>query len=172
MVSTFEIVGPESSGKSVLAKALAARFDTSYADEFAVAYLTQYGSGYGPEDLDRIAEGQLATNHEALTRAQHDLVFFDTGLLTIRLWSEIKFGCVSAYIESLLKGNMSTHYLLCRPDLPWEFHPLREAPDLEARVSIFDRHLQFLEQSGLPYSIISGEDRVGQAASFIQARIR
>ena len=168
MVRSVEIVGPESSGKSILAKALAGRFDTSYSEEFAVAYLTQYGSTYVFEDLDRIADGQLQLNIRATEVAKNKLVFFDTGLLTIKLWSEIKYGYVSAKVESLFQANLSDHYLLCSPDLPWAFHPLREAPSLIERQSIFTRHLQTLESAGLPYSIISGENRLEQAMAYLQ----
>lgn len=165
---SIEIVGPESSGKSLLTKALAAKFKTSYAVEFAVDFLTERGGHYTQQDLEEIADRQHQSNLDAIQRGCGEWVFLDTGLLTIKLWSEIKYGSVSPRISTLFEQNFSDYYILCAPDLPWEFHPLREAPSLADRMHIFERHLLELENQGLSYCIIAGEQRLEQAIAFLK----
>ncbi|MDV7398455.1 ATP-binding protein, partial [Arthrospira platensis SPKY1] len=52
------LTGPESTGKTTLAKALAARFDTVWAPEYARTYLERLGRPYQYGDLEVIARGQ------------------------------------------------------------------------------------------------------------------
>ncbi|MEM7224582.1 MAG: AAA family ATPase [Pseudomonadota bacterium] len=54
------LFGPESTGKSTLAKALAAHFETVFVPEYARAYTDRFGTDCSREDLLRIAVGQSA----------------------------------------------------------------------------------------------------------------
>ena len=51
------ITGPESSGKTTLAKNLAKVFSAAYIPEFARQYLQEKGLKYDQWDLDEIAQG-------------------------------------------------------------------------------------------------------------------
>ncbi|MFT6355054.1 MAG: nicotinamide riboside kinase, partial [Cryomorphaceae bacterium] len=84
------ITGPESSGKSDLAKALANHFDTVYALEFARDYLEENGSEYSFEDLNEICKGQIAQEEMALAAAKK-ICFFDTDMLVLKIWSNYRF---------------------------------------------------------------------------------
>ena len=53
------IVGPESSGKTTLARELASFYDAPWVAEYARKYLEGLGRPYEENDLMRIAEGQL-----------------------------------------------------------------------------------------------------------------
>ena len=58
MVRRVGIVGPESTGKTTLAKQLAAHYRTAWVEEYARAYLGTRGGVYQEQDLVRIAQGQ------------------------------------------------------------------------------------------------------------------
>ena len=44
----------------------------------------------------------------------------DTDLLTIKIWSEYKYGSCDPEIMEFLKNNLPDLYLLASPDFPWE----------------------------------------------------
>ena len=54
------VIGPECTGKSDLSEYLANEFNTVWVNEYAREYLDHLSRPYGPEDLLRIAQGQLA----------------------------------------------------------------------------------------------------------------
>jgi nicotinamide riboside kinase len=62
------IVGPESSGKTTLARELAFSYGAPWVPEYAREYLEGLGRPYHENDLDRIAEGQLEAISEVLAQ--------------------------------------------------------------------------------------------------------
>lgn len=60
------IVGPESSGKTTLARELASAYGVPWVPESARKYLEGLGRPYQANDLNRIAEGQLELISEVL----------------------------------------------------------------------------------------------------------
>lgn len=164
---TFEVVGPESSGKTTLVKELAAYFETSFSEEFSRLYLNQLRKPYQPKDLEQIALGQLDFNNEAKANAIK-ITFLDTGVITIKLWQEIKYGYENKLINQLFINNLPNCYLLFYPDLPWEYDPLREAEDIETRLKIFNTHKALIEQYKVPYFVVKGEKRLDESIDFIK----
>ena len=160
------ITGPESTGKSRLAHELAKHFQTTWAREYAREYLEKNGPKYGYDDLFAIAQGQIQNEEEAIQSAS-DLVFLDTNLLTIEIWSEFVFDKVDPRITDLHEQRNYDLYLLCDIDLPWEDDPLREHP--EKRDDLMRIYRQKLEESSIPYRTVSGlgEDRVERAVEQI-----
>jgi NadR type nicotinamide-nucleotide adenylyltransferase len=152
------ITGPESSGKSDLAKALAEHFDTVYAPEFARVYLEKNGPEYSFEDLDEICRGQIAEEEKALAAAKR-ICFFDTDMLVLKIWSMYRFGRVSNFIEQSALLRKYDHYLLCKSDLPWSPDPLRESPSAEEREILFNLYKNELESQGVSYSLVKGIDK-------------
>lgn len=61
------IVGPESSGKTTLARELASFYNAPWVPEYARDYLIGLGRPYQENDLIRIAEGQLEAIYEVLS---------------------------------------------------------------------------------------------------------
>ncbi|MEL7147495.1 MAG: ATP-binding protein, partial [Bacteroidota bacterium] len=68
-VFRIAIVGPESTGKTTLARSLAKHLQTSWVPEFARQYLEDLGRDYQKSDLVTIARGQLKTEDEKLNDA-------------------------------------------------------------------------------------------------------
>lgn len=153
------ITGPESSGKSDLAKALANHFDTVYVLEFARDYLEENGSEYSFEDLDEICKGQIAREEKALSKA-NEICFFDTEMLVLKIWSMYRFGRVSSFIEQAVRERKYEHYLLCKPDLTWSPDPLRESPSADERELLFNLYRNELESQNGSFTVVEGKGRV------------
>ena len=148
----FAITGPESSGKTTLAKELALRNDGVWIPEFAREYLENLPYDYQLEDLDIIAKGQLDLWNKS-TRS--NLTFFDTEMLVMKIWSEFKYNSCSAFILTALENQSFDHYFLCRPDIEWEEDPLREHP--EKREELFELYLNELIERKLPFTLVEGD---------------
>src|SRR5579864_1908195 len=134
------IVGPESTGKSSLCEALAAHYKTEWVPEYAREYLTTHGMDYRQEDLLVIARGQLALEDRgtmSAAAAGRRLLFVDTDMYVMKVWSEFVFGHCDPWILEQIAIRQYDGYLLCRTDLPWEKDELREYPDLASRDTLY-----------------------------------
>lgn len=160
------IVGPESTGKTTLAKSLAKHFKTLWVEEYAREYLTALDGPYEQRDLLHIAAGQLEL---AKTRSKgaRNLIFLDTDLLVIKIWSEFKYGNCDPWIEQQLEMNRADLYLLTDFNIPYEYDPLRESPN--KRGELFEIYQESLEKSGSNYKVVKGDhsDRLDQAIEYI-----
>lgn len=146
------IVGPESSGKTSLAERLAEVFDAPWLPEYAREYLTGRPE-YVEADLETIAREQ-ARQESALVEAGHPLVVLDTDLVVIRVWWSEKYGRVPRWVDAHLEQQSQRLYLLTRPDLPWEFDPLRESRD--SRDRLFEVYVATLERFRFNYVEVRG----------------
>lgn len=160
------ITGPESTGKSTLAKQLALFFEASFVDEFARSYLQNLNRKYDQSDLSEIAKGQIKLEEEAFI-GNPKIVICDTGLEVIKIWSEYKYGNSNSYITEQLAIRLPDLYLLMTPDLPWQPDPLRENP--ENRKELFGLHKSELISSRVTFYEISGngEERFELAKKLI-----
>ena len=147
------ITGPEATGKTALARALAAHFSAPWVPEFAREYLTSRSGQYGEADLAAILLGQLRSE---LLNATAGTLFCDTGPEVIYIWSQVKFDRVAPLIERALAQAHYDRVLLCQPDLPWAPDPLREAPELSRRQELFTRYRSLLAERGWDVREISG----------------
>ncbi len=167
MLKRMAITGPESTGKSTLAQALADHFHALWVPEFARTYLKEKGTNYSMDDVLQIAKGQLKAE-ETQALLAHEFLFCDTDMLVTKIWCEVVFNTCPPWIERQFKNHRYDLYLLCYPDIAWEPDPLRENPD--NRETLFDYYEQALKANGMPYEIISGKgvQRVAKAISFVE----
>ena len=167
------LTGPESTGKSTLSRQLAAHYGTSWAPEYARAYLEAHGPAYALPDLEAIARGQLAAEEAAAAQATR-LLFCDTDLLVIKIWAEHAFGHCPAWILAALARPRYDLILLPAVDLPWVPDPLREHPDPAQRAYFFGLYLAELQRQPTPFAIISGPPghRLAQAVRHVEALLR
>jgi HTH-type transcriptional regulator, transcriptional repressor of NAD biosynthesis genes len=129
------IVGPESTGKSTLARSLAERFDTEFVPEHAADVIAAQGGQFEELDLLRFAQGQVAAEAALAPRARRVLIC-DTCPLTTLVWGRLLFGRVAPEVRRLADATRYDLTLLCAPDVPWadDLHrvdPSTRAPFLE-----------------------------------------
>lgn len=149
----ISITGPESTGKSELAKQMAIHYQTIFVPEFAREYLENLGKAYVFEDIVKIAKKQLALENKLAEQA-HKILFCDTDILVTKIWSYYKYNKCDPWIEEEAKSHRYDLYLLCDIDLPWVEDPLREHPG--KREELFGLYLKELQQLKVRYAIISG----------------
>jgi len=150
------VTGPESTGKSDLAKQLAGHFHTHWVPEVAREYLINLGRDYVFEDIAAIAKEQLKLEN-TLAEKTGKILFCDTDFLVTKIWSNFKYGKCDPWIEEKAKSHCYDLYLLCDIDLPWVEDPLRENPT--QREELFGIYLKELQQLNVNFTIISGTGR-------------
>src|SRR5690606_21868136 len=163
-IKKIVIIGPESTGKSTLTQALAEAFDEPWVEEYAREFLENLDRAYTYEDLLKIAKGQIALE-EKKAKAARQLLFCDTDLHVMQVWSDHKFGKTHSWILQQIRERAYDLYFLTSIDIPWQEDPLREHPDPETRQYFFDIYHEVLIASDTPFKIVSGnpEERLNQA---------
>lgn len=173
MIKKIAAIGPESTGKSTLCKQLADHFNTMWCPEYAREYLHQNGVKYGYDDLIKITEGQLAIEdycveelHAASHKPQEEssqlaahsskLLFMDTNMYVMKVWYEYVFGrCEYVVLDEISKRSYDL-YLLCNIDLPWTADEMREYPDEQPRIELYNIYKDLLINQTTPWVEISG----------------
>lgn len=146
------ILGPESTGKSELANALANHYGVTFIPEYARTFLAQK-SNYNYADVTTIAKHQFRLIQTHTPRP----LIADTELIVTKIWQLFKYGQVDSWIEENIANQEFDLYLLMNTDLEWTSDDLRENPSLDERQELFDLYEKELRQRNFIYSIISGE---------------
>ena len=170
------LFGPESTGKTTLARLLADHYNTGYVPEYMREYLQrkwdEQQESCEPHDLLPIARGQMALENEVAT-SHEELLFCDTNLLELVVYSR-------AYYEetvepAILKHALKAHYdlyFLTYIDVPWVEDDLRDRP--HQRDSMFAKFKKPLDDYNKPYHILQGslEERFATAVKMIEELIK
>lgn len=149
------ISGPESTGKTEIAKQLAKHFTGEWMPEFAREYIEKLDRRYTYEDVCAIAEQQIVEQNRFEKENSPGFVFFDTDLIITKVWFEYCFGKVPELVTAQLNKNYFDFYLLCYYDLEWMPDPVREHGD--DRQFFFDLYKTEIEKTGKPYAIVTGK---------------
>lgn len=160
------VIGPESSGKSVLCEQLAAHFNTVFVKEFARSHLTMTGGKYQFKDLVYFAQKQNV-EVEASLKIANKILFCDTDLHNIKVWSLYEFKRCDPWLLQAEENQLYDFYLLCRPDIPWIKDDLRQNAHL--RDELFAVYLSRLQEKNRSFGIVSGidQDRLECAKQFL-----
>lgn len=152
------LYGPESTGKTTLARDLAAYYSAEWVPEFARDFLQKKWDKHREEctleDLITIAKGQLAAENAAALKT-NEILICDTNILVTKVWSETHFeGYCDPEIESILAVTNYDLYILTDIDVPWEKDDLRDRPN--DRQPMADYFKKQLTQYNLPFIAVSG----------------
>ena len=153
------IYGPESTGKTTLAQALADHYKTEWVPEYAREYLQDVWDKEQrtcePHDLLPIAEGQMKIENELSKKADRILIC-DTDLLETKVYSEAYYvGSCDPMLEKYALENKYDLYLLTNIDIPWEKDDLRDKP--YERERMFNYFKNALEKYQRDFVILSGD---------------
>lgn len=155
------LYGPESTGKTTLAKKLAAHYETEWVPEFSRDYLQEKWDRdqqiCGREDILPIAEGQMQLENALLEKANRVLIC-DTNLLETVVYSQAYFEgfCDPLLLKQALKAEYHM-YFLTYIDIPWIEDDLRDRP--HQRELMFDKFKKSLDLYNKPYKILRGDPR-------------
>ena len=146
------IFGPESSGKTTLARQLAEYYKTIWTPEFARDYLQKkLDSGHGicdKDDMLPIAKGQIKLENESALQANKYL-FCDTNLLVTKVFSEINYDFCDSLLDKAARLHHYDLFFLTDIDVPWENDGLRDRP--EDRETVFEIFKQSLIDKTIYY---------------------
>ena len=166
------IIGPESTGKSMLCTQLAQHYKTIWVPEYARQYLLENATNYTYDDLLDIAKGQVALE-EAYTKSSilttddsrftidHSPftippLFIDTDMYVMKVWCEFVFEQCHMWILNQVVERRYDLYLLCNTHIPWIKDELREYPDLKNRETLYHIYKDILINQTVPWIDISG----------------
>ena len=163
---TICLHGPESTGKSTLARQLAAHFATSFAPEYGRTWCETFGNDVARDDLRMIATTQDAMAASLRRRSNRRLIL-DTDALMTAAWSEMLFGEVDPWFAQW--DNLADLYLLLDVDLPWHDDGTRMFGGAIERERFFDLCGALLDQRGVRWAKVGGHgaDRLENALSAI-----
>lgn len=162
--------GPESTGKTTLAKQLADHFETVWTPEFAREYLQKKWDSFqeicAPEDLLPIAIGQIKLENDSLLTANKYL-FCDTNLMVTKVFSEMYYNFCDPALDKAASKHKYDLFFLTDIDVPWTKDDLRDKPS--DRETTFNTFKNALKESEKPYIIISGtpEERFKKAIKIL-----
>ena len=165
------LYGPESTGKTTLARQLARHYHTEWVPEYARDYLqdkwNRMQQTCAPEDLLPIAEGQMNLENTLSAKAS-ELLVCDTDLLETKVYSEAYYlGYCDPLLEKYALLNNYSLYLLTYIDTPWEKDDLRDKPTERERM--FSYFKETLEKYHRNFVILKGtkEQRLATAINCI-----
>ncbi len=154
------LYGPESTGKTTLAKQLAEHYNTLWVPEYMREYLQkkwdQEKKLVSKEDLLPIAEGQMKLEIKASGKVKN-LLICDTNLLELKVYSEYYYnGFCPPEIKKEATKNKYSIYFLTYIDTPWDPDILRDRPNnREEMFRIFEAELK---KQNFPYKILKGNE--------------
>ena len=162
-VSRVAILGAESSGKSTLAAALAAHYNSIWVPEYLREFVESQERVPDESDQYLIAQTQMAHEDAAVALASRFL-FCDTTPLMTAVYSRWYWGRVDAQLALLERRHDYAFTLVTAPDGPWEADGLQRESE-EVRQNVHELLLETLRQREIPYLLVNGnlKQRVLQA---------
>ena len=165
------LFGPESTGKTTLARQLADHFGTVAVPEYARTLIEARGAELDASDVSRIARGQIASE-TALARNARGVLFCDTDVLATTIWADVLYGSCPEWVQNEANRRTYDLYLLLKADVPWVGDPARCMPD--NRHGFSDLCRQALEVRGRRFVTIQGNwyERFRAAVTAVEALIQ
>ena len=121
------VTGSECTGKTTLARDLAAHFRTVWVPEYSRAYAIAKREPLDAGDVEPIARGEMEAIDARIAEARQLLVL-DTDLVSTVVYARHYYGECPAWIEREAHVRRSDLYLLMKPDVPWVADPQRDRP--------------------------------------------
>lgn len=157
------LYGPESVGKTTLARKLADHYHTVYVPEVARDLITS--NELTTEDYARIAVAQAEAMRQTELLANRVLIC-DTDLLTTQLYATIYGVDHPTILDQLAAQEEFDAYFLLNTDVPWVADRLRDLG--HRRPELFALFKKALRERGRTYTLVSGTDYAERMAMVIR----
>jgi NadR type nicotinamide-nucleotide adenylyltransferase len=156
------LYGPESVGKTTMARQLAGHYQTVYVPEVARDLITS--NDLTADDYARIAVAQTAAVEQALPLANRVLIC-DTDLITTQLYATIYGVPHPVILTELAAQETFDAYFLLNTDVPWVADGLRDLG--HRRAEMYTLFEQALTERGIRYVVVSGADYTARTEAVI-----
>ena len=154
-IKRIVITGPESTGKTELAKDLAKKWGTVCIPEYARYYIENLDHPYDYDDVVRIARHQITQEDQYAAKIENGILFFDTWLIITKVWLDLVFGKCPDWVAEHISSSKIDLFLVCATDLPWIADPVRENGG-DKREQLFQIYCDEIRSFGFKYEVISG----------------
>ncbi|HZK97546.1 MAG TPA: ATP-binding protein [Prolixibacteraceae bacterium] len=154
-INRIVVTGPESTGKTELAQALAAKLNSVWIPEYARQYVENLNRSYEYDDVIQIAQHQVEQEAAYDLKIGDGIIIFDTWLIITKVWLDLVYGKCPDWISEHIRSSKIDLFLVCDTDLPWIADPVRENGG-EKRKELFQLYCNEIVTFGFKYEIISG----------------
>lgn len=151
---TICLHGPESVGKTTIAKRLAEHFGGELLEEYGRDYAETHGIMFTMRDLIEIAQNHDAGARMLLAEGADPLIL-DTDPLMTAVWADMLFAKRDPWFDAW--DNTADLYLLFDIDLPWIKDGTRMFGTEPLRRRFFELSKAELERRGVRWALISGQ---------------
>jgi nicotinamide riboside kinase len=156
--------GPESTGKSVMAERMAARYHTEFVPEVAREMITS--NDFTAEDIIKIGQAHYERIQQKLKTANR-ILFCDTDAITTQIYSKKYLGTIPPVLFKLEKKVTYDYYFLFDIDVPWVADGLRDLGDeRQEMLTIFSDELK---KRNIPFFLVRGN--FSERERFISERV-
>jgi NadR type nicotinamide-nucleotide adenylyltransferase len=151
------ILGAESTGKSTLAPALAARYGTLWVPEYLREFVDTHQRVPYEDDQPGIARTQRAREDAmAASMGARRYLFCDTTPLMTAVYSRIYWGRVPPELLEMEAAHDYAVTLVAGLDLPWVPDGLMRESE-EVRQRVHECLLAVLRERGIPFTLLEGD---------------
>jgi NadR type nicotinamide-nucleotide adenylyltransferase len=166
-VARVGIIGGESTGKSTLAIALAAHYQTVWVPEYLREFVDTHQRTPLAHEQFGIASEQVARENVKLSQAARYL-FCDTTPRMTAMYSAYYFGSIDAELDALVKNHRYDFHIVTAPTNPWSGDGLMRDGDA-VRQAVHALVIERLQADGVPFLLVDGDvaERVRQAADYL-----
>ena len=166
------IIGPESTGKSTLAKQLAEKYCTVWVGEYARGCIDVHQGRVDADMFPLFVKGQAASE-EALARQATRLLVCDSDAFSTALYHELYIGGRPDWIMEEAKRRQYDLYLLASPD-GTTYLPENQRQHPDRRQWFFDECVNWLEERKAVYQVLEGgwEQRFRQACGAVDGLVQ
>ena len=147
-------LGPESTGKSFMAKKMAEKYKTEFVPEVARELITS--NHFNREDIIMIGRAQTERVFQK-ARKSDKILFCDTDLITTQIYSRQYLKVVPPVLYELEKMVEYDQYFLFDTDVPWVSDGLRDLGDEKNREEMYKIFKNELERRNIPFVKVQGD---------------